>query len=79
MILRRSIILALGLMPLLTREVIFQTAIKARHVGLLSSGAPFTDTSDIVVGLKAGFSKERLLLPTYVKTARPVGIGGLRH
>jgi putative tryptophan/tyrosine transport system substrate-binding protein len=56
MILRRSVILALGLTPLLTRKVFSQTAVKARHVGLLSSGAPFTDASDIVVGLKAGFS-----------------------
>lgn len=56
MILRRSVILALGLTPLLTRKVFSQTAVKARHVGLLSSGAPYTDASDIVVGLKAGFS-----------------------
>lgn len=56
MILRRSVILALGLTPLLTRKVFSQTTVKARHVGLLSSGAPFTDASDIVVGLKAGFS-----------------------
>ena len=56
MILRRSVILALGLTPLLTCKVFSQTAVKARHVGLLSSGAPFTDASDIVVGLKAGFS-----------------------
>jgi hypothetical protein len=56
MILRRSVILALGLTPLLTRKVFSQTAVKARHVGLLSSGAPFTDASDIVVGLKTGFS-----------------------
>ena len=56
MILRRSVILGLGLTPLLTRKVFSQTAVKARHVGLLSSGAPFTDASDIVVGLKAGFS-----------------------
>jgi hypothetical protein len=38
------------------REVFSQTAVKTRHVGLLSSGAPFTDASDVVVGLKAGFS-----------------------
>jgi putative ABC transport system substrate-binding protein len=56
MIFRRSIILALGSMPLLSCEVFSQTAVKARHVGLLSSGAPFADTSDIVVGLKTGFS-----------------------
>src|SRR5262252_9666704 len=57
MILRRSIILALASMPLLARTVYSQTAVKARYVGLLSSGAPFTDTSEIVTGLTAGFSK----------------------
>jgi ABC-type uncharacterized transport system substrate-binding protein len=57
MILRRSIILALGLMPLLNREVFSQTPVKARRVGLLNSGAPFTDTSDLLVGLSAGLSK----------------------
>ncbi len=57
MILRRSVILALGSMPLLTRNALSQTAVKVRHVGLLSSGAPFADTSEIVVGLKTGFSK----------------------
>ena len=44
-------------MPLLARRVFSQTAVKARRVGLLSSGAPFTDTSEVVVGLTAGFSK----------------------
>src|SRR6516164_2890226 len=57
MILRRSVILALGSMLLLTRGVFSQTAVKARRVGLLSTGAPFTDTSPVVVGLTAGFSK----------------------
>ena len=57
MILRRSVILALGSMPLLARGVFSQTAVKARRVGLLSTGAPFTDTSPVVVGLTAGFSK----------------------
>src|SRR6516164_4296915 len=57
MIPRRSIILALGSMPVLTRAGFSQIAVKARHVGLLSSGAPFTDTSEIVIGLTAGFSK----------------------
>jgi hypothetical protein len=57
MILRRSIILALGSMPLLARAVVSQTAVKTHRVGLLSSGAPYTDTSEIVVGLTAGFSK----------------------
>jgi hypothetical protein len=44
-------------MPLLAHLAFSQTAVKARRVGLLSSGAPFTDTSEIVIGLKAGFSK----------------------
>ena len=57
MILRRSVILALGAMPLLSREVFSQAAVKVRRVGLLSSGAPLTDTNDVVVGLSAGFSK----------------------
>src|SRR5215467_6967541 len=57
MISRRSTILALGSMPLLARAVVSQTAVKARRVGLISSGAPFTDASDIVIGLTAGFSK----------------------
>jgi ABC-type uncharacterized transport system substrate-binding protein len=57
MLLRRSIILALGSMPLLPCLAFSQTAGKARRVGLLSSGAPFTDTSEIVIGLTAGFSK----------------------
>jgi putative ABC transport system substrate-binding protein len=54
MILRRSIILALGSLPLTARMAFPQ---KARHVGLLSAGAPFTDTSEIVTALTAGFSK----------------------
>jgi putative tryptophan/tyrosine transport system substrate-binding protein len=57
MILRRSVIVALGSMPLLPRGVFSQTAVKARRVGLLSSGPPFTDTSPVVTGLTAGFSK----------------------
>jgi putative tryptophan/tyrosine transport system substrate-binding protein len=57
MILRRSIILALGSVPLLARVAFSQTAVKVRHVGLLSSGAPFTDTSEIVAALTAGFSR----------------------
>jgi putative tryptophan/tyrosine transport system substrate-binding protein len=56
-ILRRSVILALGSMPLLPLGVFSQTAVKPRRVGLLSSGAPLTDTSEVVVGLTAGFSK----------------------
>ena len=54
---RRSIILALGSMPLLVRGVFSQTAINARRLGLLSSAAPLTDNSEVVVGLTAGFSK----------------------
>src|SRR5256885_14101841 len=57
MILRRSVILALGSMPFLARSAFSQTAVKARRLGLISAGAPFTDTSEIVVGLTAGFSK----------------------
>jgi putative tryptophan/tyrosine transport system substrate-binding protein len=57
MILRRSVILALGSMPLLAAGAFSQTAIKARRVGLLTSGAPLTDTNPIVTGLTAGFSK----------------------
>jgi len=57
MILRRSVILALGSMPLLAPGVFSQTAIKVRRLGLLSAGGPFTDTSEVVVGLTAGFSK----------------------
>jgi putative ABC transport system substrate-binding protein len=44
-------------MPLLPLGVFSQTAVKPRRLGLLSSGAPLTDTSEIVVGLTAGFSK----------------------
>jgi len=57
MISRRSLILAVGSMPLLARGAFAQTAVKVRRVGLLSSGAPFTDTNPIVIGLTAGFSK----------------------
>jgi putative ABC transport system substrate-binding protein len=57
MILRRSLILALGSMPLLIGSALSQTAVKTHRVGLLSSGAPLTDNSELVVGLTAGFSK----------------------
>src|SRR5207247_9184756 len=57
MILRRSVILALGSMPLLARGALPETAVKVRRVGLLSSAAPLTDTKPVVVGLTAGFSK----------------------
>jgi ABC-type uncharacterized transport system substrate-binding protein len=57
MISRRSVILALGSIPLLANGVFSQTAVKVRRVGLLSSGAPFADTSEIVTGLTTGFSK----------------------
>lgn len=83
MILRRSIILALGSMPLLTRHAFSQTAVKTRHVGLLSSGAPFTDTSDIVVGLKAGFANRgyvvgsSLLIERRAAEANPARLPGL--
>src|SRR5262249_46370355 len=57
MILRRCVVLALASIPLLARGAFSQTAVKARRVGLLSSAAPLTDNSDVVVGLTAGFSK----------------------
>ena len=44
-------------MPLLARAGVSQTAVKVHRVGLLNSGARFADTSEIVVGLTAGFSK----------------------
>ena len=44
-------------MPLLIGSASSQTAVKAHRVGLLSSGAPLTDNSEVVVGLSAGFSK----------------------
>jgi len=56
MVLRRSVILAFGSIPLLGHRVFSQTA-KARRVGLLSSAAPLTDTNELVIGLTAGFSK----------------------
>jgi putative ABC transport system substrate-binding protein len=62
MILRRSIILALGTMPLLTRVALSQMAVKAHRVGLLTTGAPFTDASELVIGLKAGFSKRGYII-----------------
>jgi len=62
MILRRSIILALASMPLFARAGYCQTAVKARYVGLLSSGAPFTDTTEIVTGLTAGFAKRSYIV-----------------
>ena len=60
--LRRSVILALGSMPFLARSAFSQTAVKARRLGLISAGAPFTDTSEVVVGLTAGFSKRGYVL-----------------
>src|SRR5215468_4046447 len=57
MILRRTAILTLGLLPFLAHSAFSQTAVKPHRVGLLSAGAPFTDTSEVVVGLTAGFSK----------------------
>jgi putative tryptophan/tyrosine transport system substrate-binding protein len=57
MILRRIAILALGLLPLLPHSAFSQTQVKAHRLGLLSAGGPFTDASEVVVGLTAGFSK----------------------
>jgi putative ABC transport system substrate-binding protein len=57
MISRRSIVLALGSMPLLARSSMSQTAIKSHRVGLLTAGAPFTESSEIVVRLTADLSQ----------------------
>src|SRR5262249_62154187 len=75
MISRRSVILALGSMPLLANGVFCQTAVKARRVGLLSSGAPFADASEIVTGLTAGFSKRGYVVGSSLFERR----GGGRH
>jgi hypothetical protein len=69
MILRRSVILALGSMPLLTRGVFSQTAVKVRRAGLLSSGAPLTDNSEVVVGLTAGFCKRGYVVGRSLRAA----------
>jgi hypothetical protein len=45
--LRRSVILTLASTPFLAGAVFSQTTAKARRLGLLSSGAPFSDTSEI--------------------------------
>jgi putative tryptophan/tyrosine transport system substrate-binding protein len=57
MISRRSLALVIGSMPLLARAAVSQTAIQARRVGLLSSAAPLTDSTPMVTGLTAGFTK----------------------
>src|SRR5215470_14454356 len=75
MISRRSVILALGSMPLLANGVFCQTAVKARRVGLLSSAAPFADTSEIVTGLTAGFSKRGYVVGSSLLFERR----GLKH
>ena len=49
-------------MPLLARGVFSQSAVKPHRVGLLSSGAPFTDASEVVIGLTAGFSKRGYIM-----------------
>src|SRR5262249_59572810 len=56
-ILRRFAVLVLGLLPMLAYAAFAQTQFKAHRLGLLSAGGPFTDTSEVVVGLTAGFSK----------------------
>ncbi len=66
MISRRSTILALGTMPLLASAALSQTPAKPHRVGLLTVGAPFTDASELVVGLKAGFSKRGYIIGTSV-------------
>jgi putative ABC transport system substrate-binding protein len=45
------------LLALLAHSAFSQTEVKAHRVGLLSAGGPFTDTSEVVVGLTDGFSK----------------------
>jgi putative tryptophan/tyrosine transport system substrate-binding protein len=62
MILRRSVILALGSMPLLTGSALSQTTVKTHRVGLLSSSAPLTDGSEVVLGLTAGFAKRGYII-----------------
>ena len=62
MILRRSVILALGSMPLLSGSAFSQTAVKTHRVGLLSSSAPLTDGSEVVLGLTAGFAKRGYII-----------------
>jgi ABC-type uncharacterized transport system substrate-binding protein len=57
MISRRSVVLALGSMQLLARSATSQVAATPHRVGLLTAGAPLADASEIVTGLKAGFSK----------------------
>lgn len=64
MISRRSIVLALGSVPLLIRSVWSQTAPRPHRIGLLSSGAPYTETSPVVRGLTAGFSKRGYVVGT---------------
>src|SRR5262249_61264666 len=75
MISRRSVILALGSMPLLADGVFCQTAVKARRVGLLSSAAPFADASEIVTGLTAGFSKRGYVVGSSLLFERRGGEG----
>ena len=64
MISRRSIVLALGSVPLGIRAARSQQARTPRRVGLLSSGAAYTDTSPVVRGLTAGFSKRGYVIGT---------------
>ena len=75
MISRRSVILALGSMPLLANGVFCQTAAKARRVGLLSSGAPFADASEIVTGSRLGFPSAAMLSEALCFSSG----GGLKH
>jgi hypothetical protein len=56
MISRRSVVLALGSMQMLARSATSQVAATPHRVGLLTAGAPLADASEIVTGLKAGFS-----------------------
>jgi putative tryptophan/tyrosine transport system substrate-binding protein len=53
-------------MPLLIASALSQTVVKAHRVGLLSSGAPLTDNSELVVGITAGFSKRGYIVGSSV-------------
>jgi putative ABC transport system substrate-binding protein len=63
--------------------VFSQTAVKVLRVGLLSSGAPLTDSSEVVVGLTAEFSKRgyvvgrSLLFERRAAEAHPERLPGL--
>jgi putative ABC transport system substrate-binding protein len=57
MIKRRTFLLALPLLPTLPRVARAQSPAKVYRVGLLGPGAPFNETSPVVIGLSKGFAK----------------------